>query len=95
VVAAKAVLAAACFAIPSAAGSRVTVRVVGVVPPPVGVTAAERFENGPWPTEFTAATSNVYWVPLVSPEMTVLVAAPSFTCAVVPTCVLPAKVRTR
>jgi hypothetical protein len=58
-----------------------------------GVTADDRVENAPVATALTAATSNVYAVPFVSPAMIVLVAAP-FVTGVVETSVVPENVRT-
>ena len=58
-----------------------------------GVTGVVAPENAPVPAEFTAATSNVYAVPFVSPAMIVLVAAP-FVTGVVETSVVPENVRT-
>ena len=45
-----------------------------------GVTAAVRAENRPVPTALTAATSNVYAVPLVRPVTTTVPTFPVTAC---------------
>src|SRR5688500_8109668 len=67
---------------------------IGAVAALLGVAAAVRPLAAPVPTSFTAATSKVYAVPLVSPVTVASVVAEPFT-AVVLTAVSPSKARTR
>jgi hypothetical protein len=48
--------------------------ITGAFGTPAGVRFALAVENGPWPTEFTAATLNWYVVPFVKPVTTIDVA---------------------
>jgi hypothetical protein len=60
--------------VPSIGSSKLTLANSGSGVTAVGVTAADAVLNAPVPIPFTAATRNVYAVPLVSPVIVALVA---------------------